>query len=43
MKWQANGELAGSDLFAQVCELEQVETEERRHELWRLGHRYPQG
>jgi hypothetical protein len=33
MQWQANGELAGSDLHALLSRLHQVETEERAQEL----------
>jgi hypothetical protein len=40
MKWQANGELAGSDLHALLSRLHQVETEERALELQQcLGRR----
>lgn len=40
MKWQANGELAGSDLHALLTRLHQVETEERARELQQcLGRR----
>ena len=40
MKWQANGELAGSDLHALLSGLHQVETEERSRELQQcLGRR----
>ncbi|WP_255116558.1 MULTISPECIES: hypothetical protein [unclassified Synechococcus] len=37
MKWQANGELAGSDLDALVSHLHAVESEERGRELLWLG------
>ena len=37
MKWQANGELAGSDLHALLCQLTRVENEERVRELQWLG------
>ena len=44
MKWQANGELAGSDLHALLRRLHQVETEERSRELQQcLGRRAQQG
>jgi hypothetical protein len=40
MKWQDNGELAGSDLHALLSRLHQVETEERAQELQQcLGRR----
>ena len=39
MKWQANGELAGSDLYALLCQLNRVESEERVRELAWLGRR----
>ena len=39
MKWQANGELAGSDLHALLCQLNRVESEERVRELAWLGRR----
>ncbi|MFM7653064.1 MAG: hypothetical protein ACKO5M_09120 [Vulcanococcus sp.] len=39
MKWQANGELAGSDLYALLCQLSRVESEERVRELAWLGRR----
>ena len=39
MKWQANGELAGSDLHALLTHLNQVESEERARELQWLGRR----
>lgn len=39
MKWQANGELAGSDLHALLCHLNQVESSERVRELQWLGRR----
>jgi hypothetical protein len=39
MKWQANGELAGSDLHALLTHLKQVESEERARELQWLGRR----
>lgn len=42
MKWQANGELAGSDLHALLCRLRQVESEERARELQWLGQRSPE-
>jgi hypothetical protein len=37
MKWQANGELAGADLHALLCQLTRVESEERVRELQWLG------
>jgi hypothetical protein len=37
MKWQSNGELAGSDLHALLSHLKQVESEERVRELQWLG------
>jgi len=37
MKWLANGELAGSDLQALLCQLNRVESEERVRELAWLG------
>jgi hypothetical protein len=44
MKWQANGELAGSDLHALLSRLHQVETEERSRELQQcLGRRAQEG
>ena len=40
MKWQANGELAASDLQALLGRLHQVESEERARELQQcLGRR----
>ena len=43
MKWQANGELAGSDLHALLTRLHLVETEERARELQQcLGRRAQQ-
>ena len=40
MKWQANGELAGSDLHALLSRLDVVETKERAMELQQcLGRR----
>jgi len=40
MKWQANGELAGSDLHALLSRLHVVETKERAMELQQcLGRR----
>ena len=39
MKWLDNGELAGSDLQALLCRLNQVESEERVRELAWLGRR----
>lgn len=42
MKWQANGELAGSDLHALLSQLNQVESEERARELEWLGRRSPE-
>lgn len=40
LQWQANGELAGSDLHALLTRLDQVETEERARELQQcLGRR----
>ncbi|MFM2079994.1 MAG: hypothetical protein RLZZ219_676 [Cyanobacteriota bacterium] len=39
MKWQSNGELAGSDLLALLCHLNQVESAERARELQWLGRR----
>ena len=44
MKWQANGELAGSDLNALLSRLHQVETKERAQELQQcLGRRAKEG
>jgi hypothetical protein len=37
MKWQANGELAGSDLHALVSHLHALEREDRARELLWLG------
>lgn len=39
MKWQSNGELAGSDLQALLWQLNLVESEERVQELQWLGRR----
>ena len=43
LKWRHDGELDSQDLFALVCRLRQVEAEQHSNELWRLGHKYPQG
>lgn len=43
LKWQANGELSDHDLFNLVCRLRDVEDGANCNELWRLGHKYPQG
>jgi hypothetical protein len=42
MKWQANGELAGSDLHALLLQLNSVESAERAEELQWLGRRSPE-
>jgi len=43
MKWQANGELAGSDLHALVSHLRHLEREDRARELLWLGRKADQG
>lgn len=43
MKWQENGELASSDLFQLIQRLKEVESADHSNELWRLGHKYPNG
>ena len=43
MKWQANGELAGSDLHALVSHLHDLEREDRARELLWLGRKADQG
>ena len=43
LKWQTNGELSAHDVFRLVCRLKDVESGEHSNELWRLGHKYPEG
>ena len=40
MQWQTNGELDQGDLIELVCHLRNVECEQHRDELSRLGRRH---